>query len=203
MMGDALREIRGCALPLEGNGLDTDRIIPARFLRVLTFDGLGQHVFEDDRKQAKQAGTCHPFDDACYGGASILLVGDNFGCGSSREHAPQALYLWGIRAIIGISFGDIFRGNSVALGLPCAQAGRDIIKGFWEQCRRFPNEEFLLDIEQQTLHLDDQDYPVHFEVGDRQRFLGGTWDPLKTLLSAQEDIQKTANSLPYMKNFSL
>src|SRR5262245_66148815 len=115
-------------MPLRGDNIDTDRIIPARFLKAITFEGLEEHLFEDDRQQADKEGRVHPFSNLSYSGASILIVNANFGCGSSREHAPQAIHRRGIRAVIGESFSDIFFGNSVALGLPCVTAPRDVVE---------------------------------------------------------------------------
>ena len=119
-----IMSISGCGIPLLGNDIDTDRIIPARFLRCVTFDGLGKNVFADDRSQSNGA---HPFEQPQYQAAKILVVNGNFGCGSSREHAPQAILRWGIRAIVGESFAEIFLGNCVAIGMPCLSAESDTV----------------------------------------------------------------------------
>src|SRR5688572_16586674 len=128
-----ITQIDGRGIPLRGNDIDTDRIIPARFLVTVTFDGLDQHVFEDDRRSAQ-----HPFDDPRYQGASVLVVNSNFGCGSSREHAPQALQRWGIKAVLGESFAEIFFGNSAMIGMPCVTAAPTDVQAIMERVERNP-----------------------------------------------------------------
>ena len=130
----SITAISGRALPLRGNELDTDRIMPARFLKAVTFDGLEHHVFEDDRKSNPN----HPFNNTSYNGSAILVVNENFGCGSSREHAPQGLLRWGIKAIVGESFSEIFRGNSAVLGMPCFTADKASIEALQALLERRP-----------------------------------------------------------------
>src|SRR3990167_7442753 len=134
-----ITRVAGRGLPMRGDNIDTDRIIPARFLKAVTFDGLETHLFEDDRSAPG-----HPFANPAYAGAAILLVNANFGCGSSREHAPQAIHRWGIRAVVGESFSEIFFGNSVALGMPCLTAARAVIEELMQQAERDPRRELRL-----------------------------------------------------------
>ncbi|MCS7225946.1 MAG: 3-isopropylmalate dehydratase small subunit [Gloeomargarita sp. SKYB31] len=183
-------QISGRAIPLVGNDIDTDRIIPARFLRCVTFDGLGAHVFADDRAQGN-----HPFDQPQYQGAAILVVNANFGCGSSREHAPQALRRWGIRAIVGESFAEIFAGNCLALGIPVATAAPDVIRTLQAQIAAEPAQAFTLDIQTLTLATDAQTWPVQMDLGAQRALLQGTWDACGQLLANQEAILATAARL--------
>ncbi|MCS7029919.1 MAG: 3-isopropylmalate dehydratase small subunit [Gloeomargarita sp. SKYG116] len=183
-------QISGRAIPLVGNDIDTDRIIPARFLRCVTFDGLGAHVFADDRAQGN-----HPFDQPQYQGAAILVVNANFGCGSSREHAPQALRRWGIRAIVGESFAEIFAGNCLALGIPVATATPDVIRTLQAQIAAEPAQAFTLDIQTLTLATDAQTWPVQMDLGAQRALLQGTWDACGQLLANREAILATAARL--------
>ena len=146
----AADQVTGRAIAVHGDELDTDRIIPARFLKTITFEGLGSHVFEDDRRQAAERGIVHPFDQPAHQDARILLVQANFGCGSSREHAPQAITRWGIGAIIGISFAEIFFGNSLMIGLPCATASPEHIAQLMTIAEAYPDLEFTLDLATST-----------------------------------------------------
>jgi 3-isopropylmalate/(R)-2-methylmalate dehydratase small subunit len=191
------RQITGRSIPLPGNDIDTDRIIPARFLKGVTFDGLGEHVFEDARKQNPE----HPFNSPAYQGASVLVVGANFGCGSSREHAPQALMRWGIRAIVGGSFAEIFFGNCVMLGIPCLVAAPEDLGWLQKAVARAPKELVTVDVEKQEVRFGDRVIRATMPDGPRHQLVGGTWDSTAVLLEAGAAIEATAGRLPYVKGF--
>ncbi|MDJ0852808.1 MAG: 3-isopropylmalate dehydratase small subunit [Myxococcota bacterium] len=188
---------RGCVL--RGDDIDTDRIIPARFLRCVTFDGLGEHAFEDDREQAKGE---HPLDDERFAGASILVVGHNFGCGSSREHAPQALLRRGFAAILGGSFAEIFAGNCTALGLPCATLSGDDLAALMESIELDPTQELVLDLQSSTVTSRAGSMSVGIPAGVREQLLTGSWDATSVLLDAGDSIESTAAALPYVSGFA-
>lgn len=190
-----VRAITGSGIPLSGNDIDTDRIIPARFLRCVTFDGLGQQVFADDRQQT---GGQHPFDLPQFQGAKILVVNGNFGCGSSREHAPQALSKWGIQAIVGESFAEIFLGNCVAIGIPCVTAAADVVQQLQAQLLQRPDGLMQVDLEHLTVKCGDLAVAVNMGDGPRQMMLAGTWDACGQLLGQAEQVTKTAAQLPYL-----
>ncbi len=194
---DVRRKIIGRGVPLPGNDIDTDRIIPARFLKSVTFEGLEAHVFADDRLQAPD----HPFNEDRYQGASILVVGLNFGCGSSREHAPEALRRWGIRGIVGGSFGEIFFGNCTALGVPCLTAEMQEIQWLMEAIARHPERQIVLDVENQMVHFGDKMIPARIPDGARNQLLTGTWNATGVLLGAGEEIERVARSLPYVTGY--
>lgn len=190
--------IRGKALPLRGNDIDTDRIIPARFLRAVTFEGLEAHVFEDDRAQQPD----HPFANPSYAGARILLVNGNFGCGSSREHAPQALQRWGIRAIVGESFSEIFFGNAAAIGLPCPTAAPETIESLMALVEADPSVELTVDLEALAVTAGGRRWPVSLPPGVRDAFVQGTWDATGLLLDRYEEVEAVRARLPYLHGFS-
>jgi len=185
-----IRSITGRGIPLRGNDIDTDRIIPARFLRCVTFEGLGAHVFADDRAQGH-----HPFDQPQYQGARILVVTANFGCGSSREHAPQALRRWGIAAIIGESFAEIFAGNCLALGLPVVTATAAVVTELQDRIEAIPEQEFTLDIAALVVRTPEQSWSVQMPKSAQQSLLQGTWDACAQLLANREAILATAARL--------
>ncbi|MGY2717640.1 3-isopropylmalate/(R)-2-methylmalate dehydratase small subunit [Thermostichus sp. MS-CIW-19] len=188
--------ITGRGIPLVGNDIDTDRIIPARFLKCVTFEGLGQHVFADDRAQNPGQ---HPFDLPQYQGAEILLVNANFGCGSSREHAPQALAKWGIRALVGESFAEIFFGNCLALGIPCVTAPASVIQTLQGAVAENPQLRLTLDVLKKQVCWEDRTAAVEIPQGAWQMLVQGTWDATGQLLAARERIQEVAASLPYLR----
>ena len=198
MLGEAVARVAGRACALRGDDIDTDRIIPARFLRCVTFDGLGEHAFADDRSQAKDD---HPLDDERFAGATILVVGHNFGCGSSREHAPQALLRRGFRAFVGGSFAEIFAGNCTALGLVCATLEDAARIALMEAVDLDPTQEVVLDLEACTLTSRAGTAPAAIAAGSRQQLLAGTWDATSVLLEAGDAIEKTAQSIPYVSGF--
>jgi 3-isopropylmalate/(R)-2-methylmalate dehydratase small subunit len=199
-MSDAkVTRVAGTGCVLRGDDIDTDRIIPARFLRAVTFEGLGEHAFEDDRKQAKGN---HPLDDARFAGASILVVGRNFGCGSSREHAPQSLLRAGFQAFVGESFAEIFFGNCVALGLPAVTLGRAELDRLMDAVELDPKQELVLDLAAGTLASRAGVQKVAMPDGARRQLLEGTWDATAVLLEARDAIRATAARLPYVSGFS-
>jgi 3-isopropylmalate/(R)-2-methylmalate dehydratase small subunit len=190
-----IKVVSGQGIPLLGNDIDTDRIIPARFLRCVTFDGLGAQVFADDRAQADGQ---HPFDLEHHQEAEILVVNANFGCGSSREHAPQALAKWGIRAIVGESFAEIFFGNCVALGIPCVTADPAAIKRLQELLIENPQTSITVNLETMQLHCGDFSAPVFKDEGPRKMMLSGSWDACGQLVAQADQVRETAATLPYL-----
>ena len=189
-----VQTVTGCALPLSGNDIDTDRIIPARFLRAITFDGLGDQVFADDRQQRPDP----PFNQPQYQAAEVLIVNRNFGCGSSREHAPQAIARWGIRALVGESFAEIFLGNCVAMGIPCVTASADGVVALQQAVAQTPAMKVTVDLNEMTVRAGDLSVPVSMGAGSRQMFLQGTWDACGQLVGQAEAIARTAADLPYL-----
>ncbi len=197
--GSRITQVTGQALPVRGNDIDTDRIIPARYLRTVTFENLGAHAFEDDRLAADGR---HPFDDPRFRGARVLLANANFGCGSSREHAPQALMRWGIRAFVGESFAEIFFGNCVALGLPCvclAPAAMELLQSAVES---EPATVVTVDLEALRVSWSGNVAAAALPAGPRQQFITGEWDSLGQLLAAGEGIEAAAARLPYTRGFA-
>jgi 3-isopropylmalate/(R)-2-methylmalate dehydratase small subunit len=197
----AIDRIEGTALPFPGDDIDTDRIIPARFLVSVTFEGLERHVFEDDRMARAGSPSPHPFDDPAFAGASILVVNRNFGCGSSREHAPQALQRWGIRALVGESFSEIFFGNSVALGLPCVAASPDAVRELLEWAALQPRRRLVLDLGDRAIRTSGRSFPVALPDTVRDAFLSGHWDATSLLLDRFEEVEAVARNLPYVSGF--
>ena len=191
--------VRGRAVVIAGDDIDTDRIIPARFLKCVTFDGLGEQVFADDR--AELSGE-HPFDRAELQGASVLVVNRNFGCGSSREHAPQALMRWGIRAVVGESFAEIFYGNCLALGIPCFTASHASVLRLQEQLIADPGQELSLSLATASLEASrGQLWQLELQAGPQQMLASGQWDATSQLLAHDGELTRTAASLLYINGF--
>jgi len=190
-----ISQISGKCISLIGNDIDTDRIIPARFLKCVSFDSLGQSVFEDDRKTLKGS---HPFDLKENQDSSILIVNSNFGCGSSREHAPQALIRWGIRAIIGESFAEIFYSNCIAIGIPCFTLPKKSIQHIQKYN---DSKKLFLEIDLKNSSAKSKDLNFNLEIKDSSKnmFLTGEWDATATLLKNSSLVEKKFKDLPYIK----
>lgn len=191
-----IESVEGSGCVVRGDDIDTDRIIPARFMKVVTFDDMGRHAFEDARKAAKGK---HPLDDERYSGAEILVVGQNFGCGSSREHAPQALMRFGFKAFIGGSFAEIFFGNCTSLGLPCVTLGDEDLSKLMDSVELDPAQQIAIDLKASTITSRVGSMTAGVPEGVRQQLTEGTWDATRVLLEAGDAIDKTAASLPYME----
>ena len=193
-----IASVTGRAVVVRGGDIDTDRIIPARYLRTVTFENLGDHVFEDDRTSGE-----HPFDQQHFQGASILLANANFGCGSSREHAPQALMRWGINGFIGESFAEIFYGNCIAMGLPCVRVAVGDMQTLMAAVEADPRQELVIDLEARKVRYAGGEVAADIADGPREQFVKGSWDSLAQLLDAGDEIAATAAKLPYANGFAV
>jgi len=203
MMDDSstkqIRCIQGRALPLRGNDIDTDRIIPARFLRSVRFEGLEEHIFEDDREAL--ADGAHPFSNPVYQGADVLLANANFACGSSREHAPQALQRWGIQVCLAESFSEIFMGNSTALGMPCVTARAQVINQLMQMTESAPDTVMTIDLIEMTVSAGNQCLEIQMASAVRESMINGTWDATGLLLDQFDEVRAVAGRLPYLQGF--
>jgi len=197
MSESARRQVAGRGIPVPGNDIDTDRIIPARFLKTVTNEGLGLHAFEDARKQDPE----HPFKQKVYEGASVLVAGLNFGCGSSREHAPESLKQWGIKAIVGGSFAEIFFGNCTMLGIPCVSIDNEDVLWLQRAIGRDPRQSVTVDVEKQEVRVGDRVIKGRVPDGARNQLVSGAWNQTGVLLEAGDAIEATAKRLPYVSGF--
>lgn len=195
---ERITTIKGRGLPLRGNDIDTDRIIPARFLRSVSFEGLETHLFEDDISQATEQGVMHPLTDTRFRGASILVVNRNFGCGSSREHAPQAIRRKGFTCVVGESYSEIFFGNSVAMGMPCVSAAPADIDRLQTVIEQQPATDVIVDLDALQMRCGEWQTPVFFPAAARESFLEGTWNATALLLDRYDEVERTAKRLPYV-----
>ena len=197
LKSQAILSVSGHGLPVRGNDIDTDRIMPARFLVSVSFEGLERHVFEDDRA----ADPAHPFNDPRHAGASILIVNANFGCGSSREHAPQGIARGGFRAVVGESFSEIFQGNAAVIGLPCFVADREAVNQLQTLVERTPEVTITADIGSGAIVAGSLRLEASIPKALRDAFVSGQWNPTAMLLDRFEEVQAVAGRLPYIRGF--
>jgi len=195
----SVERVTGTGIPVRGNDIDTDQITPARYLKVVTFKGLGEAVFRDQRFDDDGEPKDHPFNEEQYQDANVLVVNANFGCGSSREHAPQALMRWGIDAIVGESFAEIFAGNCLALGIPTVTADQETIRELQDYIEKYPDAEIEVDVAGETVHYDDRTVEVTVDDAQRKALVDGIWDTTALMKANRNAIAETADSLPYVE----
>jgi len=194
---DTVTQVTGTGVPVRGNDVDTDEIIPARFLKVVTFDGLGQFAFFDERFDDEDEPLDHPFNEKRFQGASVLAVNANFGCGSSREHAPQALMRWGIDAVVGESFAEIFAGNCLALGIPTVTASQEDVEALQAYVDEHPDADIEVDVEAEEVRYGDTTIDASVDDAQRRALVDGVWDTTALMAANADSVEATAASLPY------
>jgi 3-isopropylmalate/(R)-2-methylmalate dehydratase small subunit len=197
-----VKEVRGSGIPVRGNDIDTDRIIPARFLKCVTFDGIGEFAFADDIKALAEKGQAHPFVQEQFKGAQVLVSNKNFGCGSSREHAPQSLKRWGISAIIAESYSEIFYGNCVSLAVPCFTASHEICNELATFIEENPKSEIIVSVENRSVTFGSKTAALEITDGARGQFLDGSWNARSGLLLNLDKVKNLASNLPYVGNYA-
>ena len=199
---EKITQVTGRGVFIPGDDIDTDRIIPARFMKCVTFDGLGEFAFADAKAAESAAGRLHPLDDARFQGASILISGSNFGCGSSREHAPQALYRYGFRAIIAESFAEIFFGNSTTLGIPCVKMSKEDIADLAALIEKTPSLQVTVDLTESKVSTDDVDFSAEIIIPGhaREPLMNGRWDSIADLVDGIDDVKARVASISYLAN---
>ena len=195
---EKISSITGRGVCVPGNDIDTDRIIPARFMKCVTFDGLGEFLFFDVRKNADGTDRPHPLNEARFKGATVLLSGANFGCGSSREHAPQAIQKYGFKAIVAENFAEIFFGNCTTLGIPCATAAREDIAKIAAAIEANPATEIVVDVAKQEIRFGGQTVKAEVRAAARDALVNGRWDAIGELLDGMAAMKTTATKLPYL-----
>jgi 3-isopropylmalate/(R)-2-methylmalate dehydratase small subunit len=195
---EKITQISGRAVYVPGNDIDTDRIIPARFMKCVTFDGLGEYLFYDVRKNADGSDKPHPLNEPRFKGATILLSGSNFGCGSSREHAPQAIQKYGFKAIIAENFAEIFFGNSTGLGIPCVCASREDIARIASAIDQNPDRKVVIDVARQEVLFGTETVKITQRESARDALVNGRWDPIGELLEGLPKVKQTAGKLGYV-----
>lgn len=195
---EKITQITGRGVPVPGDDIDTDRIIPARFMKCVTFDGLGEYLFHDVRMNEDGTKRNHPLNEERFAGAEIIISGNNFGCGSSREHAPQAIYRAGFRAVIAEGFAEIFFGNSTQLGMPCVAATAGDLDILRAAVNADPAMQITIDVEKKEIRFGGKCVPCEIRDGARNALVNGKWDPLQDLLNGAEAVEAVAANLPYM-----
>jgi len=201
-MSQKIQKITGTGVPVRGNDIDTDRVIPARFMKCITFEGLGQYAFYDVRFESDGSLKDHPFNDERYAGASILIVNKNFGCGSSREHAPQALQKFGVSAVVGESFAEIFSGNCTVMGVPAVTADAEAIESIMTAVESDSRSAITIDLDAQAVTVGSTRVATSMPSPQRLALLNGTWDSTSVLLENRALIEATARTIPYPNNFA-
>lgn len=199
MPSDPIKQVTGKGIFVPGDDIDTDRIIPARFMKCITFDGLGEYLFHDVRKTESGEDKKHNLNDPRFSEASIIVTGNNFGCGSSREHAPQSIFRAGYRAVIAGSFAEIFFGNSTNLGIICACVSDSDRQTLADVIESNPAVEITLDLEDKQIRFDEQSVPFEIKAGARESLLNGTYDPLDELLEGADEVDAITKELVYMQ----
>jgi len=197
---EKITQVTGRGVYVPGDDIDTDRIIPARFMKCVTFDGLGEFAFADAKTAEKAAGRVHPLDDSRFDGATILISGSNFGCGSSREHAPQALYRYGFRAVVAESFAEIFFGNSTTLGIPCVKMSKQDISDLASLIEKTPSVLVTVDLTENKVTVDDVDFKAEISIPEQARkpLLEGRWDSIADLVDGLDDVKARVAAIPYL-----
>jgi 3-isopropylmalate/(R)-2-methylmalate dehydratase small subunit len=195
---DKITQVSGPAVPVPGDDIDTDRIIPARFMKCVTFDGLGEFMFYDVRFNEDKSLKPHPLNEKKYKNAKILITGNNFGCGSSREHAPQAIYRYGIRAVIAEGFAEIFFGNSTTLSMPCVTVSKADRQTLQDLVQNDPTTQVSIELETKTVRASGQSFPCEIRESARQVLVSGHWDPIAELLEGNQQVDQVASTLPYI-----
>ncbi len=193
--------VKGTGIPVMGDDIDTDRIIPARFMKCVTFDGLGEFAFFDAIKEAATAGQVYPFGSEKFQGGSVLISGANFGCGSSREHAPQSLYRAGVRAVVAQSFAEIFFGNSITLGMPCVTLERQKLNELASIVNKEPTTEITIDLRGKTIRAGAWSASFDIPPSAYQALLEGKWDPIAELLESEKQVEAVATACSYISGY--
>lgn len=195
---ETVERVTGTGIPVRGNDIDTDQVIPARFMKVITFDGLGEFAFFDQRFDDEDNEKGHPMNEERFRDASVMVVNANFGCGSSREHAPQALMRWGIDALIGESFAEIFAGNCLALGIPTVTADHETVSEIQEWTEANPDGDIEIDVADETVRYGDHEATVTVDEAQRRALVDGVWDTTALMRSNSGAVAETAAALPYL-----